>query len=441
MRKLACLVGFVVLSSCGPYLAERPRASFGYQSSQRCAQGPYEFHTQTLGAKWGERVVLQQGGTGRAVGGTVEIWIDGKNVASGPVGAPTGQRDNKACKLQDAERVPVAVGVPVTGGGGGDVPTGVPTPPPPGPGVPPSLIEVPTVPGDHGTFLIGWNNQVDDWAKAKLVFKAGLDIKIVFWSDEVLDLENVSLVVVQFTYEPSNEAKWIAKLDAEKAEREKGQAELDAKNAAKRAEDARCAGLATLDQKCRDEGWRLQGEQTADERCNALALNNATDAACRTIGWRNANERPNYGASTPPPPSRPMEPQPKEPDGPPPPPQIEVKTPQPSLHAEWVPGSWKWTGFSWAWLSGGWRVPESDRVAKQTPTAPKAPPPAQVDVRPAPPMMGAVWVDGYWHWSGGWVWVPGRWALPPQVGATWRPTVWVPEGVTVRLDPGGWILR
>ncbi|HEX7600399.1 MAG TPA: YXWGXW repeat-containing protein [Polyangiaceae bacterium] len=437
MRKLACLVGFVLLSSCGPYLAETSRAAFGFQSPQRCAQGPYEFHTQALGAKWGEHVVFQQEGGGRAVSGTAEIWIDGKKVLNSPVGS--GQRDNGACKLQDADRVPVAGGVPAAGGEGGGVPTGIPTAPPPVPGAPPSLVEVPTVVGGQGTYLVGWSISVDDWEKANLVLKAGVDIKIVFWSSEVLDLENVHFVIAQSTYEPSDEAKWIVKLNELKAERVKAQAELDAKNAATNAENARCRSMTKLDQKCRDEGWHFANEQTADERCNALALQNATDAACRNTGWRNANERPDDGASTPPPPSRPMEPQPKEPDGPPPPPQLEAKPPQPSLHAEWVPRSWKWTGFTWAWLSGGWRVPESDRVAKQTPTAPKAPPPSQVDVRPPLPMMGAVWVDGYWHWSNQWVWVPGRWAMPPQAGATWRPTVWIPEGVTVRLDPGGWI--
>ncbi|HJZ87397.1 MAG TPA: hypothetical protein VKN99_19620 [Polyangia bacterium] len=62
-----------------------------------------------------------------------------------------------------------------------------------------------------------------------------------------------------------------------------------------------------------------------------------------------------------------------------------------------------------------------------------APPPQQVEAVPAPPYGGAVWIEGYWHWSGvryiwigghyerprpGWIWVPHRWARAPR--GHWR---------------------
>jgi len=38
-------------------------------------------------------------------------------------------------------------------------------------------------------------------------------------------------------------------------------------------------------------------------------------------------------------------------------------------------------------------------------------PPARVEVIPAPPYRGAVWVRGYWfRGRHAWVWVPGHWA-------------------------------
>lgn len=54
-----------------------------------------------------------------------------------------------------------------------------------------------------------------------------------------------------------------------------------------------------------------------------------------------------------------------------------------------------------------------------------APPAARVEVRVASPGPGFVWVEGYHRWHGGaYVWVPGRWTLPPRPGAVWVPGHW-----------------
>lgn len=47
-----------------------------------------------------------------------------------------------------------------------------------------------------------------------------------------------------------------------------------------------------------------------------------------------------------------------------------------------------------------------------------APAPAPyVEVVPVMPFAGAVWIAGYWNWSGGHRhWVPGRWEHPRQGG-------------------------
>jgi len=62
-------------------------------------------------------------------------------------------------------------------------------------------------------------------------------------------------------------------------------------------------------------------------------------------------------------------------------------------------------------------------------------PPAPIVERYGPaPGRGYVWVAGYQRWSGArYVWVPGRWELPPRPRAVWVPHHWVHRR-------GGWVL-
>lgn len=58
-----------------------------------------------------------------------------------------------------------------------------------------------------------------------------------------------------------------------------------------------------------------------------------------------------------------------------------------------------------------------------------APPHPIVEVRPAAPTPGHVWVDGYHTWNGTvYVWTPGRWELPPRHHAHWVPGHWRHHG-------------
>ena len=53
------------------------------------------------------------------------------------------------------------------------------------------------------------------------------------------------------------------------------------------------------------------------------------------------------------------------------------------------------------------------------------PPAPVVEVRPVAPGPRFAWVDGYHRWDGrAYVWVPGRWALPPRAGVAWVPGHW-----------------
>lgn len=54
-----------------------------------------------------------------------------------------------------------------------------------------------------------------------------------------------------------------------------------------------------------------------------------------------------------------------------------------------------------------------------------APPVPIVEVQTAAPTPGHVWIGGYHRWNGrAYVWVPGRWALPPRAHAVWVPGYW-----------------
>lgn len=70
-----------------------------------------------------------------------------------------------------------------------------------------------------------------------------------------------------------------------------------------------------------------------------------------------------------------------------------------------------------------------------------APPAPYVEVVPAIPFAGAIWLGGYWGWNGGrHHWVPGRWEHP-RAGYVWRPYAWVERGGRWHGGGGGWYRR
>ncbi len=69
------------------------------------------------------------------------------------------------------------------------------------------------------------------------------------------------------------------------------------------------------------------------------------------------------------------------------------------------------------------------------------PPPPQVEVVPAPPYVGAVWIGGRWVWRGGrHAWVGGRY-VAPRVGYVYAPHRWERRGAGWRYTPGRWHRR
>lgn len=78
--------------------------------------------------------------------------------------------------------------------------------------------------------------------------------------------------------------------------------------------------------------------------------------------------------------------------------------------------------------------PAPDEIAVSVP-----PPAPYVEVMPAAPFPGALWISGYWGWSQGrHQWMPGRY-VQPRPGYRWEPHHWVqgPRG-NWHMRGGGW---
>ncbi len=67
------------------------------------------------------------------------------------------------------------------------------------------------------------------------------------------------------------------------------------------------------------------------------------------------------------------------------------------------------------------------------------PPPAPLqEDRPAPPGASAVWINGYWHWTGAqYTWIPGHWENAPPGQSWYGPRYSTSEG-SYFYQPGGW---
>jgi hypothetical protein len=69
----------------------------------------------------------------------------------------------------------------------------------------------------------------------------------------------------------------------------------------------------------------------------------------------------------------------------------------------------------------------------------EVPPPApRYEVIGVAPVVGHIWINGFWGWRGGrHHWVPGRWAAP-RPGHHWVSPHWGRAGNGWRLNRGYW---
>ena len=115
----------------------------------------------------------------------------------------------------------------------------------------------------------------------------------------------------------------------------------------------------------------------------------------------------------------------------------------PGAGYRWVPARWVNEGGRYVFFEGHWAVtqPTSPTYVYEPAPAPvqeeyvtEQPPAPIVEVRPAMPFAGAVWIPGYWRWGGHHhVWVGGHWSAS-RAGWNWEPNRW-------EHTPRGWVHR
>ena len=447
-----------------------------YRATSTCGQGPYEIELAATGARWGEEVELLVHAP-RAIALHADVVADGSQVANTTYG---GKPDNARCVADARERLALAH---AGGGGGGGGAPGQP--------VTPGTLVVPPPPASTTAQLqieTGVVTTSEEVVRFRVPDRSAPRIRIRFWSVEPNDLDGVLFGAAHVVWRPNvpddkYEAYLAAVAAAERAQQERREAELRREQeerarrpqvtikvdveAELRAERARAEELrrraaeeerrrqirVALEQERRarraaycaahpgdTECWGAGGlrvhvdlERREEQRAVYCAAH-VDDARCWTPAERNRREvtwnRRVQAALAPA----------CEPTTAPPAPAAETTPPKLSAHADWRPGYWQWTECTWVWLAGMWRVPDSDIVAEQTTSAPAAPPPLQVEAPPPAPVNVAVWIPGFWQWSGTtWVWIAGSWQLRPSANVTWRAAEWRARGAVHVLIPGGWI--
>lgn len=75
----------------------------------------------------------------------------------------------------------------------------------------------------------------------------------------------------------------------------------------------------------------------------------------------------------------------------------------------------------------------------QTVVVTQAPPAPQQEPVLEQPSPKHVWIPGYWTYRDThYVWISGRWELPPREGAVWVAPRWEREGNAYRYYEGYW---
>lgn len=71
----------------------------------------------------------------------------------------------------------------------------------------------------------------------------------------------------------------------------------------------------------------------------------------------------------------------------------------------------------------------------------KVAPPAQPQItRPQKPNKNAIWIDGYWSWTGtNYTWAKGYWHSKKPVGQEWSPSHWVKTDRGWYRKHGKWV--
>jgi hypothetical protein len=132
----------------------------------------------------------------------------------------------------------------------------------------------------------------------------------------------------------------------------------------------------------------------------------------------------------------------------------EARPPCPSPQHRWVEPHWENQGGRQVYRPGYWQAPPAyqqpvyqnggyqyagyDQPPTEDVWVNNAPPPPQYEVRTRAPFAGAVWIPGYWRWTGHrHLWVGGRWTAP-RAGFVWDSGGWRRHGNRWAFTRGYW---
>ncbi len=161
-------------------------------------------------------------------------------------------------------------------------------------------------------------------------------------------------------------------------------------------------------------------------------------------------------------------------DGAPPAHLADPRSPSPSARSVWIDGYWQWSGKGYSWVFGEWADPPGNPPFAWVParwtsddrgwtfhephwrpptgppgrihepasvphdTAPAPPPPLLVETQGTPPSREAVFIPGFWAWSGHrFAWVAGVWSAP-YAGHAWVEGHWKRNGSAFNWVSGRW---
>jgi hypothetical protein len=93
---------------------------------------------------------------------------------------------------------------------------------------------------------------------------------------------------------------------------------------------------------------------------------------------------------------------------------------------------------SFACLAGGCVIEARSATAPYEIAVAEPPPQPVSEARPNAPDASAIWISGYWHWSGlQYAWIPGHWEIP-RAGERWVAPHYVMRDGVYYYVPGGW---
>lgn len=328
-----------------------------FKPTERCGQGPYRLETDSLRAKFGERLVVYACGN-HSISGNYRMTTKREKRKDDVDESAFGfDRDNAACKVREGAAATVVASGGGGGGGGGaagGAARGGATASAPATIAPVTLVAATDVPADcvrTGIVNMSWYSTEDH---VPLEGRVVVDV----WSDEPNDLEGLvfvverSAVAADMTLE-----RWKAYQAADDAYRLAMNAFVEGEVHAGRSHYVDTTVKTPPPPAPRAETPPPKPSKNARWIAGYWIYAEAKFhwiAGMWDVPESDLQQELTVQAPKPPPPEPVVVEQPKG--------------PQPTTTAVWTPGSWQWNGTAYVWIEGAWRIPPDAQHTWQRPT-------------------------------------------------------------------------